>query len=40
VNNAVTPAFVNALQSNLTISVGSALSFDGAGICVTPAAGS
>jgi len=40
VNNAATPSFVNALQSNLTISVGSALSFDGAGICVTPAAGS
>jgi uncharacterized protein (TIGR03437 family) len=27
----------NILQSNLTVSVGSIFSFDGAGICVTPA---
>lgn len=32
--------FGNAVQSNLTVSVGSAFSFDGAGICVTPASGS
>lgn len=29
--------FTNAVQSNLTVSVGSAFSFDGAGICVQPA---
>jgi hypothetical protein len=28
--------FANAVQSNLTVSVGSAFSFDGAGICVQP----
>lgn len=33
----VTPNFVNGVFSNLTVSVGSMFSFDGAGICVTPA---
>jgi uncharacterized protein (TIGR03437 family) len=40
VDNAALPAFSNAVQSNLTISVGSNYSFDGAGICVKPASGS
>jgi len=40
VNNAAAPVFENTLHSNLTVSVGSAFSFDGAGICVTPAGGS
>ena len=40
VDNAAIPPLDNALQSNLTVSVGSAFSFDGAGICVTPASGS
>jgi uncharacterized protein (TIGR03437 family) len=39
VNNAA-PVLDNTLHSNLTVSVGSAFSFDGAGICVTPASGS
>lgn len=30
------PPFSNAIQSNLTVSLGSAFSFDGAGICVQP----
>lgn len=30
------PQFGNAVQSNLTVSVGSVFSFDGAGICVQP----
>jgi uncharacterized protein (TIGR03437 family) len=40
VNNAAAPVLENTLHSNLTVSVGSAFSFDGAGICVTPASGS
>jgi uncharacterized protein (TIGR03437 family) len=36
VDFAAAPAFSQAVQSNLTVSVGSAYSFDGAGICVTP----
>jgi len=36
VDFAAAPAFAQAVQSNLTVSVGSAYSFDGAGICVTP----
>lgn len=36
VDFAVAPAFSQAVQSNLTVSVGSGFSFDGAGICVTP----
>lgn len=37
VNNAAVPGGGIAVASNLTVSVGSANSFDGAGICVTPA---
>jgi uncharacterized protein (TIGR03437 family) len=29
-------AYTNVIQSNLTVSVGSVFSFDGAGICVRP----
>ena len=29
-------AYANVVQSNLTVSVGSVFSFDGAGICVQP----
>jgi uncharacterized protein (TIGR03437 family) len=39
VNNAAMPAVGsggNRVQSNLTVSIGSDVSFDGAGICVTP----
>ncbi len=36
VDFAIAPGFAQAAQSNLTVSVGSAYSFDGAGICVTP----
>ncbi len=36
VDFATVPAYSQAVQSNLTVSVGSAFSFDGAGICVTP----
>ena len=36
----IAPQCGNAVHSNLTVSVGSAFSFDGAGICVTPASGS
>jgi len=35
-DNAALPAYGNAVQSNLTVSVGSNFSFDGAGICVLP----
>ncbi len=36
VNNASMPPYAKAVRSNLTISVGSDFSFDGAGICVLP----
>jgi len=36
VNNASLPPYGNAVVSNLTVSVGSNFSFDGAGICVRP----
>jgi uncharacterized protein (TIGR03437 family) len=36
VDFAAIPAYGNAVQSNLTVSVGSTFSFDGAGICVEP----
>jgi uncharacterized protein (TIGR03437 family) len=36
VDNATLPPFANAVASNLTVSVGSNFSFDGAGICVQP----
>ena len=36
VNNAAPIALLNYVRSNLTVSVGSDFSFDGAGICVTP----
>ena len=37
VDPATIVAFGNVVQSNLTVSVGSNFSFDGAGICVQPA---
>jgi uncharacterized protein (TIGR03437 family) len=36
VDNASSPTYPEAVQSNLTVSVGSDSSFDGAGICVLP----
>jgi len=36
VDNASSPTYAEAVQSNLTVSVGSNFSFDGAGICVLP----
>jgi uncharacterized protein (TIGR03437 family) len=36
VDFAAIPVYGNAVQSNLTVSVGSTFSFDGAGICVEP----
>jgi uncharacterized protein (TIGR03437 family) len=36
VDFAALPTYGNAVQSNLTVSVGSSFSFDGAGICVLP----
>jgi hypothetical protein len=36
VDNAAPIALLNYVRSNLTVSVGSSFSFDGAGICVTP----